>query len=1120
MIGDPFTIITLSHERQYFFSTLRATSQLTARGNVKEVTANFDAKKIEQEVRAYWRTHETYKKVKHQRSTGKPFFFVDGPPYTTGHIHLGTAWNKIIKDSILRFYRMNGRDVIDRAGYDMHGLPIEVKVEKELGFASKKDIETFGIQPFIEKCREFAQKNKVLMDAQFENLGVWLDFANAYQTVKPEYIEAAWWTLARADEKGMLERGHRVVNWCPRCETAIADAEVEYWDETDPSIFVKFPLKGKQDEYLVIWTTTPWTLPANVAVAVSKDFIYARVKAVREGREEILWIADDLVESVLKKARYKNYSVLGKQPGATLAGWEYASPLADFVPLQKQVKHRVVLADFVAMENTGMVHIAPGHGWDDFVLGVKEGLSVLCPVDGAGRFSEEAGRFAGKFVKDADEDVLAALGDTLMAKASVVHRYGHCWRCKTPIIFRATSQWFIKAAEMRDKMLDEVAAVTWYPEWAGSARFYDWIKEARDWCISRQRYWGIPIPVWTCPECNRYRVIGTMKELEQASGTPLKDPHRPYVDSVTIPCTCGGTMKRVEDIFDVWFDSAVASWATLGYPGNTEEFEKLWPAEFITEGQDQTRGWFYSQLGASTVAFGKAPYKSVLMHGFALDAEGKKMSKSFGNVVSPEEVIAKVGVDVLRLYVLSSSAPWDDLKFNWEGVSTINRAVNILWNVYRFPLPYMILDTFEPSSTNGVWDGKYVAGHIGKMPDEDRWIISRVNSLAVQVDTGMRGCQLHRATRALTTFILEDLSRWYVQLVRPRMWLEGESESKVFAYETIYYVMRRLMGLMAPFTPHLADEIYRNLRCAHDPESVHMLDWFAGDATLVNSELEAAMETVRSFDDAVANARQAGKRKLRWPVAEVVVVTGSEPVKNAINRLNAVCMNRANARRVTVISGMWDRIRWQAAPVMKALGPAFGKNSPKIKALIEAADGTELKAEIQAGRTVTLSDVSGSYEIGAQHVTFAEKMPENVFCAPMQDATVYVDVALTPDLESEGYAREVIRRIQEMRRQWNLNVEDFINVIVKIEDERICNLVRNNRIDTIKEEVRAHNLLIEITSDEWKQARNDDMSALSATDRIYLQYNFFPKDPALYKMAHWDVEGVVMWMLISKIEKN
>jgi isoleucyl-tRNA synthetase len=1022
---------------------------------VKEVAANFNAQSIECAVQEHWRTNDTYATVKQHRSAGKPFFFVDGPPYTTGTIHLGTAWNKILKDSILRYHRMNGRHVIDRAGYDMHGLPIEVKVEQALGFESKKDIEKYGIRKFIEQCREFAIRNKLLMDDQFANLGVWLDFPGAYQTVMPEYIEAAWWTLARAEEKGMLERGYRVVNWCPRCETAIADAEVEYWDENDPSVFVKFPLKGKINEFLVIWTTTPWTLPANVAVAVAKDFDYAKVLAKKDDRETLLWIAEPLVKAVLKKGRCKDYAILETKKGADLTGWEFESPLASCVPLQREIDHKILSADFVALENTGMVHIAPGHGWDDFVLGTKEGLAIVCPVDGAGKFKEEAGIFAGQFVRDSNENVLVALGDHLFAKETVTHRYGHCWRCKTPIIFRATSQWFLKISEMRDLMLKEVAKVTWYPEWAGSARFYDWIKEARDWCISRQRYWGIPIPVWVCPKCDAYRVIGTISELEERSGRPLADPHRPYVDDVTIPCSCGGTMKRVEDIFDVWFDSAVASWATLGFPGKTEEFDKLWPADFITEGQDQTRGWFYSQLGASTIAFGRSPYKSVCMHGFALDAEGKKMSKSLGNVVTPEEVIAKVGVDVLRLYVLSSSAPWDDLKFNWEGVGTTNRAVNILWNVYRFPLPYMILDKFEPSNRNGVWDGAYIRAHLSHIPDEDRFIISRINSIAATVDTALKECQLHRATRELVNFILEDLSRWYIQLVRPRMWSEGESVDKRHAYETIYYVMRRLTGLLAPFCPHLTEEIYQNLRCGNDPASIHLLDWDAGDKALVDPSLEHGVDIIRMFDDACANARQAGKRKLRWPVSEVVVVTNSEPVKDAIERLNAVCMDRANAKAVRVVMGRWQRIGWHAEPIMKALGKGFGKNSFKVKGLIEAADGDVLKAEIDAGRTVQLNEGDAMFEIGVSHVTFTEKLPAEVFSAPMQDATVYVDVRLDDDLEREGYEREVIRRIQEMRKQLDLVVSEFISVEVLVNDMRVYKLLNNNSGHAIAGEVLA-----------------------------------------------------------------
>jgi isoleucyl-tRNA synthetase len=1022
---------------------------------VKEVAANFNAQSIECAVQEHWRTRDTYATVKQHRSAGKPFFFVDGPPYTTGTIHLGTAWNKILKDSLLRYHRMKGRHVIDRAGYDMHGLPIEVKVEQALGFESKKDIEKYGIRKFIEQCREFAIGNKLLMDNQFANLGVWLDFPGAYQTVMPEYIEAAWWTLAQADEKGMLERGYRVVNWCPRCETAIADAEVEYWDENDPSVFVKFPLKGKTNEFLVIWTTTPWTLPANVAVAVAKDFEYAKVLARKDDEETILWIAEPLVKAVLKKGRCKDYAILETKKGADLTGWEYDSPLSSSVPLQNEIDHKVLSADFVALENTGMVHIAPGHGWDDFVLGTKEGLAIVCPVDGAGRFKEEAGIFAGQLVRGSNEGVLEALGDHLFAKETVTHRYGHCWRCKTPIIFRATSQWFLKISEMRDLMLEEVAKVTWYPDWAGSARFYDWIKEARDWCISRQRYWGIPIPVWVCPKCDSYRVIGTISELEERSGRPLADPHRPYVDDVTIPCPCGGTMKRVEDIFDVWFDSAVASWATLGFPNKTKEFDTLWPADFITEGQDQTRGWFYSQLGASTIAFGRAPYRSVCMHGFALDAEGKKMSKSLGNVVTPEEVIAKVGVDVLRLYVLSSSAPWDDLKFNWEGIGTTNRAVNILWNVYRFPLPYMILDSFEPSNRDGVWDGAYIRAHLSHMPDEDRFIVSRINSVASAVDAAVKECQLHRATRELVNFILEDLSRWYVQLVRPRMWSEGESVDKRHAYETIYYVMRRLTGLLAPFCPHLTEQIYQNLRCRNDPVSIHLLDWNAGDPELVDSSLEQAVDIVRSFDDACANARQTGKRKLRWPVAEVVVVTSSEPVKDAIEQLNAVCMDRANARRVRVVTGRWERIGWHAEPVMKALGKGFGKDSFRVKGLIEAADGNRIKTEIDAGRTVMVGEGDARYEIGSQHVTFTEKLPEEVFSAPMPDAMVYVDVRLDDDLEREGYEREVIRRIQEMRKQLDLVVSEFITVEVLVNNARVFDLLNKNSRNTVAGEVLA-----------------------------------------------------------------
>jgi isoleucyl-tRNA synthetase len=1028
---------------------------------LREAASSYNAREIEDAVKQFWHDSAVYEKTKELHSCDRDFFFVDGPPYTTGNIHLGTAWNKILKDSVLRYTRMTGRNVIARAGYDMHGLPIEVRVEQELGFTSKRDIEQFGIGPFIERCRSFAAKNMEVMSRQFADLGIWMDFDDPYQTMKPEYIEAAWWTLKKADEAGMLERGYRVVNWCPRCATAIADAEVEYWDESDPSIYVKFPIRGREQEYLVIWTTTPWTLPANVAVAVHPGITYARLEAVKGGEKEILWIADDLVEPVLRKGRYQDYTILEKTGGDRLAGFEYLSPLEENVPLQRDISHRVVTADFVTLENTGMVHIAPGHGWDDYLLGCRENLPIICPVDATGRFTAETGILSGMYIKDADQVVLEDLGDHLIAQDVVLHRYGHCWRCKTPIIFRATEQWFLKVSEMRGRMLEEVTSVTWYPEWAGSARFYDWIKEARDWCISRQRYWGIPIPVWACQSCGKHRVFGTIRELEEASGTLLPDPHRPYVDEVVLPCSCGGIMQRVVDIFDVWFDSAVASWATLAFPGKTGDFDRFWPADFIAEGQDQTRGWFYSQLGASTIAFNRSPYRSVLMHGFALDAEGRKMSKSFGNVVSPEEVITSHGVDVLRLYVLSSNAPWDDLKFNWEGVRTVNRAVNIFWNVYRFPLPYMILDGFSPSPQpeNGR-DKATLITPLPMLPPEDRWIISRVNSCALQVDAAMKECQIHRATRTLLTFILEDLSRWYIQLVRPRMWLEGESAEKTGAYETIYYVLRRLCSMLAPFTPHITEVMYRNIRLPGEPESVHMTDWFSGMVELIDTRLEREMEIIRSFDEAQANARQSGKRKLRWPVAECVVVTESDEVVSAIESLNAICRERANARSVRVIKGRYDRIGWRAEPVMKALGPAFGKSAPVVRDGIRQTDTTSLKEALARGTPVMLETKNGMFEITPGQVMFVEELSPGLFQAPMDGGIAYVDVTLTPDLEAEGYTREVIRRIQEMRRQLDLKVEDYITAEVVIADERVAQLISDFWQESIRGDVRAASLIL------------------------------------------------------------
>ncbi|HWQ18789.1 MAG TPA: isoleucine--tRNA ligase [Methanotrichaceae archaeon] len=1024
---------------------------------ITEVTGQYNAQEVEDQVRSLWEKTGAYSKVRALRVGGRKFFFVDGPPYTTGKIHLGTAWNKVIKDSILRYKSMNGFEVKDRAGWDMHGLPIEVKVEESFGFKNKKDIETYGVDKFIDRCKAFALSQKDDMTAQFKTLGAWMNWENPYMTLKNEYMEAAWWTLKRANERGLLERGLRVVNWCPRCQTAIADAEVEYWDETDSSIYVKFPVEGQPNTFIVIWTTTPWTIPANVGVAIHPTFEYSKVKAWKGGQADILIMASDLVESVLKEGRYVDYEVLEKLKAEDLTGLKYKHPLVDLVPRQSSIEHGVYVADFVTADNTGCVHIAPGHGLEDFELGMENEMDIFCPVGGDGRYTPEAGeKYESKYVKEADGEIILDLADRglLLAQGKLVHRYGHCWRCKTPIIYLATSQWFLKISDLREDMLDEIAKITWYPEWAGSARFADWISGARDWCISRQRYWGIPLPIWICQSCGKMEVIGTSSELESRSGQKIPDLHRPAVDEVFIDCPCGGKMKRVPDVFDVWFDSAVASWATIYFPSNQKEWEEWWPADFITEGHDQTRGWFYSQLGASMVSFGKAPYKSVLMHGFTLDEQGRKMSKSIGNIVQPEEVVKKFGADTLRFYVLSANAPWEDLHFGWEAVENTNRMLNIFWNAYRFPLPYMLLDKFDASKADLTKCEK-------SLRPEDRWILSRVNSLAEDVRTNMEQYQLHRIMRSLSEFILEDLSRWYIQLVRPRTWIEQDDPDKLAAYATIYQVMVTLSKLLAPFTPFLAESIYQNLVRGLDPsapESVHMCDWPMARKDLIDKSLEERMRIARGVSEAASNARQKAGRNLRWPVADISI-SSMEPIE--IGDLEGVLKAQTNSKKITILPiGQKPRMDLKMAPVYKKIGPVFkGEAQKVIAALMEIKPSLVRDHQKSSGRYPLYID-DKEYNITEEMLEFHEIPPKDLSAAEFSKGTVYVDTKLTDDLMAEGYAREIIRRIQDMRKELDLKVEDPIRAAVRIEDQKILGLVQSQK-SYIANEVRASSLDME-----------------------------------------------------------
>ena len=671
---------------------------------VGKLPEKYEPQKIEEEILKFWEEQRVYEKIRAMSKDKPKFYFLDGPPYpSSGTPHIGTVWNKVIKDVIIRHRRLKGFNVRDQPGYDTHGLPIEVAAEKTLGLESKKDIvEKVGVEKFIKTCKSLALNNAKEMSRHFNNVGVSMNWQTPYYTLDPKYIELAWWMIKKAHERGLLTKGLKVVHWCPRCETVLADYEVsEYKDLEDPSIYVKFPIEGKENEYILVWTTTPWTLPANVAVMVNPNLDYVKVEY--KGEKYIL-VKDRLNHVFKEELKDENYKVLETFKGAKLEGLRYIPPLLDEVYIQKKLHdnpntHRVVLSEeYVSpYEGTGCVHSAPGHGHEDYEVSLRYNLPVVSPVNSQGVFTEEAGKYKGMKVKEANKYIIEDLKrkGLLLHATTIIHKYPVCWRCKTPLIIRATEQWYIKVTELKDKIISEAEKAKWIPEWALD-RFKNWLKNLRDWVISRQRYWGTPIPIWECKNCGHMEVVGSLKELKRLSveDIELKDLHKPWVDHVKLKCPkCGGVMERVPDVLDVWFDSGIAFYASLG---SLEAWDKLKPVDFIVEGHDQIAGWFFSLLRAGVIGFDSIPYKVVLVHGFMLDEKGREMHKSLGNYVSPDEVIEKYGRDTLRFWVTQSTV-WEDIRFNWRALNLTFKDLNIVWNVYLFASTYMNLDKFDPN---------------------------------------------------------------------------------------------------------------------------------------------------------------------------------------------------------------------------------------------------------------------------------------------------------------------------------------------------------------------------------------------------------------------------------------
>ena len=1041
------------------------------------VADRYDPDDVEDRVFDHWDAVDAYEQAKQHRADGEDYFFVDGPPYTSGAAHMGTTWNKTLKDAYIRYLRMCGYDVTDRPGYDMHGLPIETKVEERLEFENKKDIEAFGMENFIDECKSFAEEQLLGLQEDFQSFGVWMDWENPYKTVSPECMEAAWWGFEQAHERGLVTQGKRSITQCPRCETAIAKNEVEYDTAEAPSIYVAFPLReGERSEpsdrasgeaasreregSLVIWTTTPWTIPANTFVAVDEEATYAAVEYDDGTGTETYYLAEAVVDDVMGRlgAGEDDYEVVETLQGEELLGWEYDHPLAEEVPDHPQGDGagQVYHADYVELDRTGMVHSAPGHGEEDFARGQELGLETFCPVGSDGVYTDAAGEYAGTFVRDANDGIVDDLrenGALLLSEDGHTIDEGQCWRCDTDIVRIVTDQWFITVSDIKEELLANIDDSEWYPQEARDSRFRKFVENSPDWNVSRQRYWGIPIPIWT-PEnwsgdMDDVLVFGTREELADAVDQEVApdelDLHRPTVDDLTVTRD-GTTYSRVPDVFDVWLDSSVASWGTLDYPSDQSRFDDLWPADLIMEAHDQTRGWFWSQLGMGTAALGEVPYEQVLMHGYANMPDGRGMSKSKGITVEPGEVISKHGADPMRLFLLSRNPQGEDMRFSWEETEDMERRLNILWNVFRFPLPYMRLDGFDPAAVS-------LDDVREDLETVDEWVLSRLQTVEERMSEEWAEFRQDRALEVLLDFVVEDVSRFYVQAVRERMWAEEDDPSKTAAYTTLYRVLREVTAMLAPYAPFVSESIYGRLTGADGFDTVHMCDWPEADDDLHDPELEEDVRRLRAVEEAGADARQQAERSLRWPVTRVVVAADEDRTVEAVDRHRALLRDRLNAREIELVEpgDDWEEVTYSARADMSVLGPAFGGDAGAVMDALNEATVTEASLDALEAAVADATDIDA--DLTAEMVEFVTNTPADVEGSAFDGGVVYVDTALTEDVESEGYAREVIRRLQEARKDLDLDLETEVRVAMTFDDDRVADLVRRQE-DLIASEVR------------------------------------------------------------------
>ena len=991
----------------------------------EKVSTTLDFLSREKEVLEFWKKNEVFQKSIDLRKGGDVFTFYDGPPTANGKPHIGHIETRAIKDLIPRYQTMKGKSVTRKAGWDTHGLPVELEVEKQLGLDGKDQIEAYGIEPFIKKCKESVWKYKGMWEDMSERVGFWADMKNPYVTYDNNYIESEWWALKTIFDKGLLYKGYKVVPYCPRCGTALSSHEVSqgYKKVKERSAVVRFKVVGEENTFLYAWTTTPWTLPSNVALCVNGHETYARFEC--EGRTIIM--ADVLIPAIMGDKEIANKTTF---PGSELVGMRY-EPLFDFQrEVIKGVENEenawmVVADDYVTMtDGTGIVHIAPAFGEDDARVGRENHIPFLQLVDTKGEMDKRT-PWGGVFIKKADPMVLEDLDKRglLVAAPAFEHDYPFCWRCDTPLIYYARSTWFIRMTAVHDQLMRNNRSVNWMPENIKEGRMGNFLDNVIDWGLSRERYWGTPLPVWVC-KCGHIHVVGSIKELCEVGHnvTPDIELHRPYIDQVTITCPeCGGEMHRTPEVIDCWFDSGSMPFAQWHYPfENKETFEANFPADFISEAIDQTRGWFYTLLAISTLLFDKAPFENCIVMGHVQDAEGRKMSKHIGNVVDPWEVLDKQGADAVRWYFYASSAPWLPTRFSGDLVSEMQRKfMGTLWNTYAFFTLYASIDNYDPLTQKA--DKK-------DFSLMDRWILSKLQTLIATVDEGLEKYQITETARAISDFV-DELSNWYVRRCRERFWGKGLEGDKLAAFETLYTVLRTLSGLCAPYIPFMAESMYRNLVANNDPSapiSVHLTDFPTADPSLVDHELEAQMEEVIAAVQLGRACRNAANIKVRQPIATMYIKGAA--LDEAVSELIA---DELNVKAVRFVTDARDFTTYELKPQMRTLGPRYGKLLGRIGAHLKTMDGNAVVDAFERGETVSFELDGALVELGKDDV-LTRPMQKEGFVAQMDgDMTVVLDANLTPELIEEGYVRELISKIQTMRKDADFDVTDRIAVTIE-----------------------------------------------------------------------------------------